>query len=535
VLTQRMGYKKSSGYDTKPNTWDTFYNVDSMITKSDSVINTNKDMQVYYEAEHGSQIKVYFYQFKNVANESLDCTHGKYYCNTDKKWKCSKSPKQSRSVRESAIPDTRKVTVLKQLLSTPLRGDDVKSQMLAFFAVPSPQMIREFRKTIAMGKAEKTDLRPILLDFMRGMLHNDILNKLKLDEGKIMEYGSLDAAKQEIINAIQNIDVTTDDETIVKQNADILDKIYTILNKGNVLDRIGAALPDVLKGEYNKNQVEEIAQELANGPLTFQEKNQFAENLKNDKVIDAVMLITPGVYTLDQLTHNNSINKKMLYHMRSYGVGQQMKGPLEHALAIFSKEISIASGRGDITVAGEPVELKASISTDPSSGGGRFGETGNVPSRAKMLEIVMGFPEIAPAVEQRLLNTGKKSINLSTFVGIVNDTNVPQSVRSEIAKKVFGEIFGTHAKPVIDAFSLPNADPAAVRDAYMVSNFNWYKSSEQGGKWKYLVAINIAANAVAVIGSGEDLLGVPRYINTPSIITTGKPQEMLYQFTPYKM
>lgn len=33
-----------------------------------------------------------------VKEENLDnCKHGKYYCSTDKKWKCRQGPKQSRS------------------------------------------------------------------------------------------------------------------------------------------------------------------------------------------------------------------------------------------------------------------------------------------------------------------------------------------------------------------------------------------------------------------------------------------------------
>lgn len=528
LLTQKMGYKKRSGYDTNAETWDAHYSADSMTTKSDSVINQSLGIQAYYEQEHGGPLKVYFNQFKTVSNEAANCAHGKYYCNTDKKWKCRKGPKQSRSLKEGALPDNSKIKILNQLLSVPLMGNDVKSQMQAFFAIPSPQMINDFRDAIAGGTANKIDLRPIVRTYVNS-LHPDVQKNIDLNESTLMEYSSLDLAKREIISAVKSIDVSPPDETLAKQNAQLLDKLYNVLNKNNVLDRIGNVLPDMLKGEYSQKEVTKIAQLLAEAPISFNDKDRFADNLKNDKVINSSIFITPGLYTVDQLTYGDPVNKKMLEYMKSYGVGQQMKGPLEHALAIFSKEVSIA-GKGDITVAGEPVEVKAAIGDRKGSGGGRFGETGRLPSREKMLSIINSFPQLQPLVDAYLAN--QKSMNVTTFVDIVQQAGVDTATRADIGRKVFGAVFGIEAKPVIAAFSKPNADAEAVRKAYIVSNFNWYKNSDMGGEWKYLAAISLVDNAVAVISSGEDLQKISAYKKNPSIITTDKPQEMLFQFNP---
>ena len=463
-----------------------------------------------------------------TTNEQMTCTHGKYYCNTDKKWKCRKGPKQSRSVRESALPDNSKIKILNQLLSVPLMGDDVKSQMQAFFAIPSPQMINDFRDAIAGGPAHKIDLRHIVRTYVDS-LHPDVQKNINLNESTMMEYSSLDLAKKEIISAVKSIDVSPSDESLAKQNAQLLDKLYNVLNKNNVLDRIGNVLPDMLKGEYSQKEVTKIAQLLAEAPISFSDKNHFADNLKNDKVINSSILITPGLYTVDQLTYGDPVNKKMLEYMKSYGVGQQMKGPLEHALAIFSKEVSIA-GKGDVTVDGQPVEVKAAIGDRKGSGGGRFGETGRLPSREKMLSIINSFPQLQPLVDAYLVN--QKSMNITTFVDIVQQAGVDTATRADIGRKVFGAVFGVEAKPVIAAFSKPNADAEAVRKAYIVSNFNWYKNSDMGGEWKYLAAISLVDNAVAVISSGEDLQKISAYRKNPSIITTDKPQEMLFQFNP---
>ena len=441
-----------------------------------------------------------------------------------------KSESINESILQDAVPDNSPVKVINRLLSRHFAANDIKGQMDAFFAIPDPRMIKDFRQVRA-SQGDKACLRPILRKYVKDM-HPSLQKQINLHEAKLNEYGSLDAAKKEILQAVNSIDTAPQDAEIAKKNADLLDKIYTILNKNNVTDRISAVLPDVLKGEYGKDWVVDIAQALSNAPITYQEKAKLADNLANDKVIDASILISPGIYTVDQFTFGDPINRKVLDHMKSFGVGKLMKGPLEHALAILSKEISIA-GKGDVTVAGEPVEVKAAIGEKKGSGGGRFGETGRLPSREQMLNIINSFEQMKPLMDQALAS--QQSLNISNFVTLANSANLDPKTRTELGNKVFGTIFGAEAKPVIDAFNKPNADPDEVRKAYIVSNFNWYKNSDMGGEWKYLAAISLVDNSIGVVGSGEDLLRISAYKKNPAIITTDKPQEMLYQFNPKAM
>ena len=441
-----------------------------------------------------------------------------------------KSESINESILQDAVPDNSPVKVINRLLSRHFAANDIKGQMDAFFAIPDPRMIKDFRQVRA-SQGDKACLRPILRKYVKDM-HPSLQKQINLHEAKLNEYGSLDAAKKEILQAVNSIDTAPQDAEIAKKNADLLDKIYTILNKNNVTDRISAVLPDVLKGEYGKDWVVDIAQALSNAPITYQEKAKLADNLANDKVIDASILISPGIYTVDQFTFNDPVNRKVLDHMKSFGVGKLMKGPLEHALAILSKEISIA-GKGDVTVAGEPVEVKAAIGEKKGSGGGRFGETGRLPSREQMLNIINNFEQMKPLMDQALAS--QQSLNISNFVSLANSANLDPKTRTDLGNKVFGTIFGAEAKPVIDAFNKPNADPDEVRKAYIVSNFNWYKNSDMGGEWKYLAAISLVDNSIGVVGSGEDLLRISAYKKNPAIITTDKPQEMLYQFNPKAM
>lgn len=315
-----------------------------------------------------------------------------------------------------------------------------------------------------------------------------------------------------------------------EQDRDLLDKIYTVLNKNNITSRFSEVLPEVLKGEYADAEVRRIAAKIADANLSYPQKLKFLENLENDRVINAKLLLTPGSYTIDQLTYGDAVNKAVFDHMKSYGVGQQMKGPAEHALAILSSNISI-QGKGDVTVGDTPVEVKAATSEKKGGGGGRFGETGQLPSRNKIVEILTSFEKLAGPITEFLQK--QKSMNIETFVQLVNSVEgISTSERKEIAQAVFGEIFGNSASRTIQEFSKNNADPNQVRKAYIKDNFDWYKNSDMGGDWQVLAAISFADNAIGVVKNADDLDQIQVYRKNPAVVTTDKPQEMLFQFNP---
>ena len=65
----------------------------------------------------------------------------------------------------------------------------------------------------------------------------------------LIEYTDLNTAKAEILKSINAIDPDTQDEDARKTAEQVLDKIYTVLNKNQVLDRFTSVLPSILKGE----------------------------------------------------------------------------------------------------------------------------------------------------------------------------------------------------------------------------------------------------------------------------------------------
>ncbi len=335
--------------------------------------------------------------------------------------------------------------------------------------------------------------------------------------------------KNEILKSINNIDPAADDPELKSKNADLLDKIYTILNKGNVVDRIGATLPSILKGEYPQAEIMSISGAIADAPLTYAQKVEFTNNLQRDKVINPKVLLTPGSYTIDQLCYNNQLNKTMFDHLKSYGVGKQMKGPGEHALAILCKEISI-QGKGDVNVSGTDVEIKCAIG--PGGNGGRFGETGEVPPYNTILELLHSYEWLKEPLDAERSKSANGAINLKKFTTVMNAIpDVDPAQRKDLAEKLGNLFFGGQGKMFADALAQPNADPNAVNRAYIKSQFTWYKSSDMGGSWELLAGIIFAKNSVGVLRNADDLDKMTTSGNTIYILY-GKPMEALFQFNP---
>lgn len=339
----------------------------------------------------------------------------------------------------------------------------------------------------------------------------------------LREYQSLDQAKQEIIQKVQQLDIT--DQETGEESAKLLDKIYSILNKSNTVNRLQAVVDQALADEYKEADLVEISKTIAGAPISYQDKLTFIENLQNDKCINHKMLITPGNHSLDDLCFGSSQNFAVFSHLLEYGRGKQRKGPGEHALAIMSKSISVA-GMGDINVAGTPVELKVGM----SKGSGRFGEEGR--TRQEMISILTGIPELANTIEN-YVTTVRKSINVETFTTLVNSLNLDPKKKKEIGQKVFGTIFGNFANDVVNAFAQPNADPGEVLRQYVKSNFNWYKGTDQGGKWEVLCSMAIAKRKFVVISDGEQAINgtVSLLKNTPYVVPV-QPTDMLFQPNP---
>ena len=109
-----------------------------------------------------------------------------------------------KSFSEGAVPDTSMPEEYKQIMSKPLLGSDLKSQMHAFQVVPDPAMIKEFRKQISMG-GKDCDLRQVFKSFANAKLHPTNKKKVGLAEGAIKYSDLLKADQPYLANLINKL------------------------------------------------------------------------------------------------------------------------------------------------------------------------------------------------------------------------------------------------------------------------------------------------------------------------------------------
>jgi hypothetical protein len=442
-------------------------------------------------------------------------------------------PRSRKKITEGGVPDNSRGRALNKLLGDHFPVGDYGKQMEAYIALPVPSMLRDFW-ALEANEGANACARWIVREYIKKFAPDSLRDTVKLDEARknLREYENLEQARKEILDRLNSMNLSDENPDTAVQNKNILDKIYTVLNKNNVMGRIGEVLPNVLKGEYPDNKILEIAGEMMKAPLSYKDREKFINNLAKDRVINYKLLLAGGQYPIDKLVFNDEVNLIMFDHLKGFGVGQQMKGPAEHALAILSTKISI-QGKGDVDVDGTPVEIKAAVGSKKGAGGGRFGEAGHLPTREMVLNIISKYEQINTIVQVALER--QNSMNIETLVSLVNKSGIEDAQRKQFAKELFSAIFGNEATRVIQEFSKPNADPNTVRIAYIKSNFDWYKNSDQGGAWEILSTISFPDGVIATIKSADDLDKIDIYKKNPYVITTGKPQEMLFQFNPKSM
>ena len=131
-----------------------------------------------------------------------------------------KKKKKSAKVKEGAVPVHNVKRDYAEIMNKPLLGSDIKAQMQAYFVVPDPSMVREFRAQIAMA-GKNVDLRPVFKGFADRQLHPK--EKAQVSESILTESRGVTArqpGEQYIsdtdpkdILTIQSIDVFPNDGT----------------------------------------------------------------------------------------------------------------------------------------------------------------------------------------------------------------------------------------------------------------------------------------------------------------------------------
>ena len=403
------------------------------------------------------------------------------------------------SVAESAVPDNRKVRILNKIMSNPLLASDLGAQMEAFFAIPDPRMVNEFRKQRAIA-GDDIDLRPVVKGFIGNVLHPDVQKQVNVSESVVNEYDDLGKEKQTIIKTVSGLDAAD------KEQASILDRIYKILNSGQISSNIDVAFTKPLVDENlpeaeKANVRRDMTRIISSLEQDYGSMKRFLDRLEQAGGVVNIAELSKPLNTFEKVFGDDAAIAAFIT-LANYGVGKKQKGPGEYALACLSNQIKLAEGEGDLQINGiGKTELKAAL----SSAGGRIGYGGG--SQKAKRAVIEKYAQYLPTVLARLNAGSGGSISIRPFIDALNTdlpTNTPFNV--QIRKALMTDLLvmdlEKFAAPVADKFSTSmNFDE--IETEYLIQNFAWYKDRDD---FDALLLIHVPNRKTAMIRNAEDLI-----------------------------
>ena len=324
----------------------------------------------------------------------------------------------------------------------------------------------------------------------------------------LKEYDDLETEKQGIISAISGL--RADNE----EDAKLLDRIYKVLNTGQIGQNISNAFAVPLEGEPLSDKekalvVQDMTTIIAQSDNDFKSLSGMTDMLEKGGVVDVGALDSPLTTFNNVFQHPAAV--KVFHALKNYGTGKKQKGPGEYALACLTNKIRLAAGEGDLEVDGiGKVELKSAV----SSTGGRIGYGGG--SQKAKRSVLDKYAERIPTVMGAIGGKGG-SLGLTKFIPALaqdlplNDAD-SKKLREQIVSELLTMDMEEFAQPIIKAFgSTDNVDQ--IEDEYLKANFAWYKNRDD---FDALLLCSFPNEKFAMIKNDSDLIAFRRGGNAQS-------------------
>lgn len=278
----------------------------------------------------------------------------------------NKSGKKLKAV-EGAVPDNTTTRMIKKLLSDEMPAWDIKKQMDAYFIVPVPQMISDFRQRRALD-GDNVCLRSIFRNYLKDQVDPSVLKGIDLKES-ILKENIIDKERLQYI-----IDT-------LKAYPDFIKKVYRYIRIDP--DHDGKIDPaELLSKERTQPETDHLATKeitkafidaLMKTPGDLDDLEAFLQTYGKVSYIDTQKLMSGKTSWDEWILGAGDVSKEFIeaLYMNLFNftpnVANSDRGPGELGLALLSPTIKIASV-GDISVDGVEVEVKGERST----GGGRL-------------------------------------------------------------------------------------------------------------------------------------------------------------------
>jgi hypothetical protein len=254
-----------------------------------------------------------------------------------------------------------------------------------------------------------------------------------------------------------------------------------------------------------------VSQIISNLDSDYAALNNFIKKLEGGGAIDINELAKP-VNSFNAVFGGDPVAIKAFDALKSYGVGENQKGPGEFALAMLSNKIRLAEGQGDTEIKGiGKVEVKASVSAKGQ--GGRLGHGGA--SQEQQMSRLMKYQKQIPTLIDAIQSNPGGSLGIRAFLNSLNQV-LPitgmkstyamdnKTLRFDIAKDLLTPNFGEYAQPIVSEISR-SEDVEKIIETYVKQNFEWYKAQDNFDAY---LLISFARQKTALGRTGNDIINM---------------------------
>jgi hypothetical protein len=244
-------------------------------------------------------------------------------------------------------------------------------------------------------------------------------------------------------------------------DSDLLQKLYTALNKGGLVNRIA---PILTRDTDTKGYVDKLVDIIIDVPGTYAEKQAFINQYPTGYIDVAKMIGGEYVKFTDLITGSEGAPLKFVH--RVFDALKQVtfggaKGPGEFGLAVLSPHIKI-TGKGDLHIGDKVIEVKANA----GASGGRIGTPGLLSSDEIPAILEEGLPEFKVAPNE--------SLNLNQLPKLMDMNNLNSQQKTALATKLFNYIFKNKAD--ISGLVSAAVEGGDLNPSFLKANYEIYQA-----------------------------------------------------------
>jgi hypothetical protein len=275
--------------------------------------------------------------------------------------------------------------------------------------------------------------------------------------------------------AVSNLKTQIIGQVKKTDDSELLQKIYTALNKTGLVDRIGLVLD---RDTDTKGYVKQLVDMIIEVPGTYEEKTAFVKQYPKGYINIEKMLSGEYVKFTDLITGGEGAPIEFVH--RVFDALKQVtfggaKGPGEFGLAVLSPFIKI-TGKGDLHIGKDVIEVKANA----GSSGGRVGTPGLLRSD--------NIPSIINKYIEADLSAG---LNLKQLTSLMDEAQLDPKTRKKLATELFTYIFKgeTDVSGIVSAV-ISGEDP---NPHFLKANYDLY---QKDSGFNGMMLINFPAQAL---------------------------------------